>query len=181
MSKKPEKKKNLITTNLSEPSMMAIFLMVIGAGALATAYTAQYVFHMLPCELCLFQRIPYVIVLACGGAMWVLREEHGSTVCPTLAWLAGLTFAAGTMIAGFHVGVELHWWAGTEACGSPLPKTGGIEALKKAIMSAPAVRCDQVNWTFLGISFPGYNFMFSMLFAGLTMTGAHLMWKEDKE
>ena len=37
-----------------------------------------------------------------------------------------------------------------------------VEALKKQIMSAPVVRCDEVAWSFLGISMAGYNALISM-------------------
>jgi disulfide bond formation protein DsbB len=65
-------------------------------------------------------------------------------------------------IAGFHVGVEQHWWEGLEACGA-----GGVDAganfddLKAAILAAPLVRCDEVPWSLFGISLAGYNFLAS--------------------
>ena len=41
-----------------------------------------------------------------------------------------------------------------------MPGAGGGSALD-AIMGAPLVRCDQVQWELLGISLAGYNFLIS--------------------
>ena len=62
----------------------------------------------------------------------------------------------------FHAGVELGWWEGITRCTA----AGG--ASLQDILSAPLVRCDQVQWAFLGISMAGWN-------ASLSLSGAALI------
>ena len=40
---------------------------------------------------------------------------------------------------------------------------GGSGDILKDIMSAPLVRCDEVQWSLFGISLAGYNFIASTL------------------
>ena len=47
-------------------------LMLIGAGALAVALIGEHVFRIEPCVLCLYQRLPYVIVALVAAAGLVL-------------------------------------------------------------------------------------------------------------
>lgn len=45
---------------------MTFGLAAISAFALSMAFTAQYIFGLEPCILCLYQRIPYALVIALG-------------------------------------------------------------------------------------------------------------------
>lgn len=169
------------TTRMSDPAFVALALMGVSLGTLFIVYVAEYVFGLHPCLLCQYQRIPFVITAAIGGSIWFLQDEE-CNVCPTLANLAGITFAAGSMIAAFHAGVEYGWWEGTADCVGSLPDaTASIEDLRKAVMEAPVVRCDEAAWTFLGISMAGYNFLWSTLLASLSFLSSGLMKRESCE
>ena len=61
------------------------------------------------------------------------------------------------LVATFHVGVEQHWWEGTSECGSTIGPTNDPDALLKALMNQPIVRCNEVAWSMLGISMAGWN------------------------
>ena len=85
--------------------------------------------------------------------------------------------SCGAGIAVFHVGVEQHWWRGLASCGgvSDMPTT--VEALKKQIMSAPVVRCDEVAWSFPryfdgGLQCPDFN--------GGRRRGLYLAWRHGR-
>ena len=41
-------------------------LALIGVGTLITVYTAEYAFRLEPCNLCLFQRVPYFAIAFIG-------------------------------------------------------------------------------------------------------------------
>lgn len=150
----------------------ALWLVVLAsAGALATALVAQYGFDLQPCVLCVYQRWPYVVAagLAVLGLVFVPDPRGRALVLA----LAGLAFAASAAIAGFHVGVEQHWWQGTTACGG-----GGtpdsLEALRNQILGAPVVRCDDIAWQLFGVSMAGYNFLYA---GGLAAASLILAWR----
>jgi disulfide bond formation protein DsbB len=72
--------------------------------------------------------------------------------------LAALAIAVSAAIGAFHAGVEYHWWQGFTECTSYAAKGGDP---LDAIMNAPLIRCDAAQWTVLGISLAGFNFLFS--------------------
>lgn len=140
-------------------------LAAIAAAALAAAYTAQYGFGLLPCILCLYQRIPYAVVVVIGLAGTFAPEAARRP----LAWLCAATFAAGAGIAGFHVGVEQHWWQGLETCSGAALDTSSLEALRAQITGSKLPRCDQPAWALFGITMAGYNMAASLFLAAFTL------------
>lgn len=160
------------TLAASRPAIDAVRvlpLVVIAAGviALGTAFIAQYWGGLQPCVLCVYQRWPYGIAIVLGLA----ALATGGAARGWLLALAGLTFAVGGAIAGFHVGVEQGWWEGTSQCGAT-GKADSIEALRAQIMAAPLVRCTDIAWSFAGISMAGFNLIASAILAIVTLSGA---------
>ena len=81
---------------------------------------------------------------------------------PRAKWpvaLAILGIAASALIGAYHAGVEYHWWEGLTACTSTADASAGNPL--DAILAAPMIRCDQAQWTLLGISLAGFNFLLS--------------------
>lgn len=139
---------------------IAALIFAFAVFALGSALISQYVFGLRPCILCLYQRVPYGIIIALS-AFGVLR--------PSFAWACiiacGLAFLSGASIAIFHVGVEEQWWRGFEGCSTPA-LTGSVEDLMKAIENAPIVACDRNIWRLMGLSMAAYN-VFASGAAGL--------------
>jgi len=144
-------------------------LLAASIAVLAAAYAFQYLGGLEPCVLCVWQRYPYGVTIALAALALILAGRRAA------AWslaLCGLAFLAGAAIAGFHVGVEQHWWQGTAACTGALDIGVGTEALTKALVETPVARCDQVPWSLFGISMAGYNLMLSLLLAAASIWAA---------
>ena len=78
-----------------------------------------------------------------------------------LILLAALAIAASGAIGFYHAGVELKIFEGFTTCTSTA--SGATTAdLLKSIVAAPLIRCDQVQWSFLGISMAGWNAILSL-------------------
>ena len=135
-----------------------IALLAGSTGLLGLAFGFQYVGDLQPCALCLYQRFPHAIVIVL--TVLAIFLSHRKPMFSWLMILTGLTLLMGGGIAGFHVGVEQHWWKGTAECGSSVTPTT-LEALRAQIMSQPVQYCDRVSWTLFGISMAGYNLIFS--------------------
>lgn len=144
---------------------------LLGIIALGSAYGFQYLGGLQPCALCLYQRWPWWAAIALGAAALFLR---GRAMGLVLGLLASAVVLGGAGIAAFHVGVEQHWWPGLASCGGVSDAPMTLEALKRQIMSAPVVRCDEIPWSLFGISMAGYNALLSFA-AGLG--GVFLTWK----
>ena len=119
--------------------------------------------------LCVYQRYPYGVVIALGVIALLLPRGRAQAV---LLGLAALVFLADAGIAAFHVGVEQHWWAGTEACGGAAPAAPqNLNALMQSLDTQP-VRCDAVAWSLFGISMAGYNFLVALALAAFSVVAA---------
>ena len=136
----------------------AILLFLGSAALLAGAYGFQYLGDMQPCVLCLYQRVPHAAVL--GLTLIAIIAAPRPAVAAWSIAVAGLALLAGAGIAGFHAGVELHWWEGTAACGST-SAADTIAGLRAQLLAKPVVRCDEVPWSLFGISMAGYNMLIS--------------------
>jgi disulfide bond formation protein DsbB len=158
----------LNATTLAPAPMLAAAALA-SAAILGTALFFQHGLGLQPCKLCIYQRIPYGAVVAIGlvGAVLTRGKEPGPLAL-LIGAAIGLLFLADAGIAAFHVGVEQHWWTGTEACVGASVAGGDLEALRQAILSAPAVRCDQVLAEFLGLSITGWNFLAALALAAAT-------------
>lgn len=138
------------------PKKMLFFIGGMSALALSGALIGQYGFDLHPCELCLYQRIPFIlnIVLALLGYFWVSKKK------PIIA-VSGILFLINSGIAFFHSGVERKWWAGLTGCSTP-DMTGSIEDLLKRIQETSVVRCDEIPWSLFGLSMANYNVVFCL-------------------
>ena len=128
--------------------------LAVPAVALGGAYASQYFAGLVPCEMCWWQRYAHFAALACALAAFA--------VPPRRAWtaLAGLAIALAALLGAYHAGIEYGWWKGVTACTSEISFKAGQDPLA-AIMAAPMIRCDTVQWSLFGISMAGYNFLFS--------------------
>jgi len=138
-------------TRLKQARLLAL---LIPAGLLGGALFSQYVGGLYPCEMCYWQRWPHgaAILLALGAILSPLHSPRTRL----LVMLAALAIAVSGAIGLFHAGVELGWWEGITLC-----TTNGATSLED-ILKVPLVRCDQVQWAFLGISMAGWNAIVSL-------------------
>ncbi len=146
---------------LEQPWLLPALLVAVGLGALALALMAQYWGGLQPCVLCIYQR--YAHGAAGGAGLLALALAAQPAARQLLAGLGGLALLAGAGIAAFHVGVEQHWWRGTDGCHSPgFNADLTIDELREVVLGTSFVPCDEISWELFGISMAGYNFLFSL-------------------
>jgi len=149
------------------PNCLAKFLVLAGVAPLAIAYYSQIFQGAEPCILCLYQRVPFAIVIVLG-LIGIFRPA----LAPKMAILAGCAFAIGAGIASYHVGVEQHWWASAASCGGGLSGEVSIADLQQQLTMKPAKACDEIDWTLFGISMATYNVAYSSVLAVISFVGA---------
>ncbi|CAM3149321.1 disulfide bond formation protein B [Paracoccus nototheniae] len=116
-----------------------------------------------PCELCILQRWPHVAAVAVAALVWLTGQVR------SLAVLGMIAAGAAAGVALYHVGVEMTWWAGPSHCSGGVGDLSRLSTqdLMTRLQSAPVVRCDEVAWSFLGVSMAGWNALLSAGLAGL--------------
>ncbi len=169
----------LIARLTAEPARTApLAIAAIGAAALVGAWIFEFGFGMRPCPLCLEQRIAYyfaiplAVLLAMGVAYGASRKV---LIAGLVAIAAGMLWNAG--LGAYHSGIEWGFWAGPQDCAGPVNSFGSAGSLLKQIESIRIVRCDEVQWRFLGLSLAGYNVLISLALAGLALWGAAALWR----
>jgi disulfide bond formation protein DsbB len=142
------------------------------AGLLAYALYVQYGMLMLPCPLCVLQRIAFValgLVFLLGG----LHAPRGKVGRAAYGLLALVPAAVGAGIAGRHV-----WLQSLPPSEVPLCTNMGLDYMLEAMGPFKAVssvlsgsgECAKIDWTFLGLSMPAWTLVW---FIGL---GVGALW-----
>ena len=150
----------------------ALAVTVIAAATLAGAWFFQLVLDIQPCPLCLEQRYAYYLAVPLGAlvALAAARDAPRGVVMAGLALLA-LATLANAGLGAYHAGVEWGFWKGPTECTGPLVDLGKAGNLLQRLDTVKVIRCDEVQWRFLGLSLAGYNVLISLLMAAIAGWG----------
>jgi disulfide bond formation protein DsbB len=143
----------------------ALLAFLIGLVAILGALASQVFGGLVPCELCLEQRMSYY-----WGLPLLLVILLTWNRLPLAVWYIAMAvvtaiFIWGAYMGAYHAGVEWGFWPGPTAC------TGVGEMVSFDAMSnlnaAHVVGCDVVQFRLFGISLAGYNALASLAIVGL--------------
>lgn len=113
---------------------------------LASTYI-EYILHNIPCLLCIYTRIGFVIVaIVC---LIVYKYEK-------LYWLLAAMLLSLLFLSFYHLGVENHWWAAPESCKMVLPT---LEQLNTKSLPTDRPPCDKIGFQIFGISTTLFSFV----------------------
>ena len=130
------------------------------AGALACAlllgyaYYLQFVQHLEPCPLCIFQRVA-VFALGCVFLLAAIHQPRttGARVYAVLIMLCAL---AGIGVAARHIYIQGLPPGSVPSCGATLDYMFEVfpvtEVIRKVLTGSG--ECATINWSFLGLSMP---------------------------
>ena len=138
---------------------------MMGAGALALLMGAlgfQYFARLAPCEMCHWQRWPYIAAAIAGLVLVSFREKDSRL----LAKLTIALIAVSGLIGAYQAGMQWGILPGPAACTVAHAYVMGSGA------PPPEISCNAVTWSLFGLSLAAYNAIFAFLIAG---TGAFLM------
>jgi disulfide bond formation protein DsbB len=164
----PSYRRNTATSALAS----SLAIMAIAAATLVGAWFFQLVLEILPCPLCLEQRYAYYFA-APLAALVALAAGRGAPRPVLLAGLALLALAAlaNAGLGTYHAGVEWGLWQGPTDCTGPIGNFGSAGNLLQRLDTVKVVRCDEVQWRFLGLSLAGYNVLISLSMAAIAAWG----------
>jgi disulfide bond formation protein DsbB len=130
----------------------------MGLGALALITGAlgfQYIGHVVPCEMCHWQRWPHIAAAILGIA--VVRFARGQE--RNLAWVIVALILLSGLIGLYQSGMQWGYLPGPTSCSGHRFVIGST--------MVPDVQCDVVTWSLFGLSLATYNALLSFLIAGL--------------
>ena len=135
-----------------------LIALLLPVGLLGGAMASEYIGGLVPCEMCYWQRYPHAVAIVLAGLAFT--GPAASSRSRAFALLAALAIAISGAIGVYHAGVELGVFEGLTTCSTTA--TGSGADLLNEIMNAPLVRCDQIQFSFLGISMAGWNAILSL-------------------
>ena len=149
--------------NLSKKNLFTgIFL--ISFIALVSAYFIEYILGHQPCNLCLYERIPYFLAI-----LIVLINYKYKKLEKYLVLLLAIIFLIATILSLYHLGIEQGLIQESLLCD--LEKGANIldkdEILKQ--LQQKSISCKDVTFKLFGLSLTNYNIIISLLLTvGLT-------------
>ena len=127
--------------------------------AISSALIAEYIFQILPCQMCLNQRYPYYFIISIFIVFYFITKipKIWLYVLSELAVLYGLFYSV------WHVGIEQSLLTGPSSCSGKLEETSSVGDLKEQILNQAVINCNEISWHVLGLSAATLNSLLLIL------------------
>tara|TARA_B100001540_G_scaffold302217_1_gene309497 strand:- start:575 stop:1060 length:486 start_codon:yes stop_codon:yes gene_type:complete len=159
--------------NLDKKNFFRITFLV-SLFALIFAYFVEYVLGYQPCNLCLIERIPYMLAL-----IIIIIDYKFNSLEKYLILLLVFVFLAGTFISLYHLGIEQGFIEESLVCD--LKNSSKIltkeEILKQ--LQEKTVSCKDVTFKIFGFSLTTLNIIVS-LFITIILTKIYLRYEKNR-
>jgi disulfide bond formation protein DsbB len=138
-------------------------ILVFSIFAILAAYLIQYVLGHEPCNLCLIERIPYIVsIMIISICLFTQKFEKITLI--TLS----LTFFIAVLLSFYHFGIEQGFIKESLVCdlnnqNNELSKEALLNQLKKMPVS-----CKDVTFKIFGLSLATFNIFISIILSVIT-------------
>ena len=143
---------------LKNKSLFLNLILFVSFVALLSAFFIEYVLGHQPCNLCILERIPYVIAIVI-----ILLNYKFSQFEKIFLVLLVIVFFTATILSVYHFGIEQGFIEESLVCdlknGSEV--TSKEEILKQ--LQEQKVSCKDVTFKIFGLSLTTYNIVISIL------------------
>ena len=159
--------------NLSKKNLFTgIFL--ISFIALISAYFIEYILGHQPCNLCVYERIPYFLAI-----LIVLINYKYNKLEKYLILSLAIIFLIATILSLYHLGIEQGFIQESLLCD--LEKGANIvdkdEILKQ--LQQKSISCKDVTFKIFGLSLTSYNIIISLLLT-ISLTKIYFGYEKDR-
>ena len=159
--------------NLSKKNLLlAIFL--ISLVALISAYFIEYILGYQPCNLCLYERIPYFLAI-----LILLINYKYNKLEKYIIILLALNFFIATILSLYHLGIEQGFIQESLLCD--LEKGANIidkdEILKE--LQKKSISCKDVTFKIFGLSLTSFNIIISLLLT-ISLTKIYFGYEKNR-
>jgi disulfide bond formation protein DsbB len=146
--------------------------LLVALGAIGAALGFEHIGGYRPCPLCLMERWAYYASIPTLFVALVLVRAGWLRTAGLLFALVSLAFLANAGLGAYHAGAEWGFWPGPDTCATAPPANLGSGNLLDSLRQSDVVRCDKAPWTFLGLSFAGWNVVVSLAASVATLRAA---------
>ena len=139
-------------------NLLIKLIFLISVIALVSAFFIEYVLGHQPCNLCILERIPYLLAI-----IIILLNFKFSHYEKFFILLLSIIFLAGAIISLYHLGIEQGFIQESLVCDL---KSGSNLLSKEEILKQlqeKSVSCKDVTFKIFGLSLTTYNILISLL------------------
>ena len=136
--------KNILQNRILSITSMCLLTIV-------SAYIVEIFAKVPPCKLCIYQRIPYLIIIFLGFAFLIFKKEI------IFLYLSLLIFFINFFISIFHSLVERGFVNYSSSCTSNNNNFEDIESLRQSLENTPIAKCDDIIFSVMGLSLANIN------------------------
>ena len=152
----------MMTKKKTNLYLKVIFFIIL--STIFFAYMIEYGLGHKPCNLCLYQRIPYIVSIFLIIEILVIKKY----IKITLALLSFIFFLS-ACLAFYHFGIEQGFFNESLVCESKkLSETVSSEQLLEELKNN-TVSCKDVNFQVFGLSLASINVIFSIILSVIFM------------
>ena len=149
-------------------------IMSFSIFAIFSAYFIQYVLKHQPCNLCLIERIPYIISIIIISICLFLKKFEKNSLR-----VLSLIFFFSALLAFYHFGIEQGFIKESLVCD--LNNESNLlskEAILKQLNQLP-ISCKDVTFKIFGLSLATFNIFISLIL-GITTMKLFLTYEKNK-
>ena len=120
-----------------------LLVFLISLIVIVGAYIIEYLYNFPPCKLCIYQRIPYFLILIICMVSFLMKYKNIHFY--SIFFLFFLSF----LIASYHSLVERGLVEYNSACSSLVDN---FERFEKSCDSVALTKCDEIIFSVMGLS-----------------------------
>jgi len=135
-------------------------IFLVSILALTSAFFIEYILGHQPCNLCIFERIPYLLAI-----IIILLNFKFNQFEKFFILLLVIVFLFGAILSLYHLGIERGFIQESLVCDL---KSGSNLLSKEEILKQlqeKNVSCKDVTFKIFGLSLTNYNILISLLFS----------------
>ena len=146
------------------------FLVVfsLSLAIISGAYILEFFYNFPPCELCIYQRIPYFFILFICIISFFMQYKN------IYFYSIFFLFFTSFLIAFFHSLVERGIVEYSSGCTSSVENFESIEDLRLHLDSVPLTKCDEILFSVMGFSLANINTIISL---SLVLFNIYFVWR----
>lgn len=142
---------------IDNPRQLYLWVAIMGSLALVIAYALEYYYRLPVCALCQYSRYLMMTITVTALVGWCLNAYLPLQFIGVIVLLLGLQGSLGI----YQVLIEQKMVMPPESCRTTPFKAQSVDELRQHLRATKKVPCDQVHWSWGGISLAGYQAVFS--------------------
>lgn len=155
------KTRDLHVGGSANPRSTLNLLSFIALASFLAAWGSEYYGGLKACSLCYIQRYFFVAIMIGSTTLSLFKpywQKKGLAVL-------GILFVINGTIGAYQVLIEQGYLEPPSICKSSHIKADTVEELRAQLKKTRPVSCNEVQWSFLGISMAGYNFIWCIFWS----------------